>query len=123
MAYQTFEELEVYKAARELRKKIYQLIRKLPEEEKFNLTSQMKRASTSMTNNVAEGHGRYHYQENIQFCRQSRGSACEIIDDLNICIDEAYFPEASLSELKSEAYRVIKLLNGYIAYLKKRKGE
>ncbi len=51
MAYQTFEELEVYKSARELRKKIYQLIRKLPEEEKFNLAGQMRRASTSMTNN------------------------------------------------------------------------
>ncbi len=73
--------------------------------------------------NRAEGHGRYHYQENIQFCRQSRGSVCEIIDDLNICIDEAYFPEESMSVLKSEAYRVIKLLNGYIAYLKKKKGE
>lgn len=73
--------------------------------------------------NRAEGHGRYHYQENIQFCRQSRGSMCEIIDDLNICMDEVYFPEGSLSELKSEAYGVIKLLNGYIAYLKKRKGE
>ena len=45
----------------------------LPEEEKYNLSSQMRRAAVSITANIAEGYGRYHYQENIQFCRQSRG--------------------------------------------------
>ena len=84
MAYQSFEELEVYQLARELRKEIYSLTKKLPVEEKFNLAGQMRRAATSLTNNIAEGHGRYHYQENIQFCRQSRGSLMELIDDLNI---------------------------------------
>ncbi len=74
MQFKTFEDLEVYKAAREFRKKIYRLIKKLLGEEKFNLVGQMRRAATSLTNNLAEGYGRYHYQENIQFCRQSRGS-------------------------------------------------
>jgi four helix bundle protein len=69
----TFEELEVYKLAREFRKEIGKLIKKLPEVEKYNLKSQMRRAKLSVTNNIAEGYGRYHYQENIQFCRQSRG--------------------------------------------------
>lgn len=82
MPYQFFEELEVYQLAREFRKEIYLLIKKLPVEEKFNLAGQMRRAATSLTNNIAEGHGRYHYQENIQFCRQSRGSLMELIDDL-----------------------------------------
>ena len=54
----------------EFRKKIYELINKLPPEEKYNLNQQMRRAVTSITNNTAKGHGRYHYQENIQFCRQ-----------------------------------------------------
>lgn len=65
---------------------------------------QMRRASTSVTNNIAEGHGRYHYQENTQFCRQSRGSVAELIDDLNICLDEGRLGEASVNELKAEAY-------------------
>lgn len=119
----TFENLEVYKSAREFRKKIYKLIKNLPDEEKFNLASQMRRAATSLTNNIAEGHGRYHYQENIQFCRQSRGSLSELIDDLNICLDEQYFPEDYLNNLKQEAYDINKRLNGYISYLKKRKQE
>jgi len=121
MGYKTFEELEVYKAAREFRKKIYQLIKELPPEEKYNLDNQMRRAALSLTNNVAEGHGRYNYQENIQFCRISRGSLMELIDDLNVCIDEKYFPIDYLKDLKEEGYRINKMLNGYIAYLKKRK--
>ena len=120
MGYKSFEELEVYKAAREFRKKIYKLIKGLPPEEKYNLDGQMRRASVSLTNNIAEGHGRYHFQENMQFCRISRGSLMELIDDLNTCIDEKYFTIDYLEELKVEGYTVNKMLNGYIAYLKKR---
>ena len=123
MSYKTFEELEVYKAAREFRKEIYRLIKKLPTEEKYNLAGQMRRAALSLTNNIAEGHGRFFFQENIQFCRISRGSLMELIDDLNTCIDEKYFEKSYLEELKDEGYRINKMLNGYIGYLKKRKTE
>ena len=123
MGYKSFEDLEVYKAAREYRKKIYKLAKELPPEEKYNLAGQMRRAVLSLSNNLAEGHGRYHFQENIQFCRVSRGSLMELIDDLNVCIDEEYFPLDYLEELKEEGYRINKMLNGYIAYLKRRKNE
>ena len=53
MGYKSFEELEVYKAAREFRKKIYQLVKELPAEEKYNLAGQMRRASLSLTNDIA----------------------------------------------------------------------
>jgi four helix bundle protein len=121
MGYKSFEELEVYKSAREFRKKIYKLIEGLPPEEKYSLAGQMRRAALSLTNNIAEGHGRFFYQENIQFCRISRGSLMELIDDLNTCIDEKYFPLDYLEELKREGYRINKILNGYIGYLKRRK--
>ena len=114
MEFKTFEDLEVYKAAREFRKRIYKLVRRLPNEEKYCLADQMRRAAISLTNNIAEGYGRYHYKENIQYCRQSRGSLCELIDDLKLCIDEEYFREDSLNELKSKASHVHKLLNGAI---------
>jgi four helix bundle protein len=115
-----FEDLEVYRKARESRKKIFALIKRLPADEKFNLVSQMRRAATSLTNNIAEGHGRFHYQENIQFLRQARGSLEELMDDLNICIDEQYFPEAEMNELKSQGYDLLRRMNGYIAYLRNR---
>ncbi len=68
----------------------------------------MRRAKLSMTNNIAEGFGRYHYQENIQFCRQSRGSISELIDDFNECYDEGYIDQTHREKLKSDAYRLIK---------------
>jgi four helix bundle protein len=121
MSSYSFEDLEVYKLAREFRKKIFGLIKRLPSEEKFNLGTQMRRAATSLTNNIAEGHGRYHYQENIQYLRQSRGSLEELLDDLNICLDESYVESGELTSMKTEASRLLHRINGYIAYLRRRK--
>jgi four helix bundle protein len=117
----SFENLDVYKAARQYRVKIYKLTHQLPEHEKFNLVSQMRKAALSLTNNVVEGHGRYHWQENIQFVRQSRGSLEELLDDLNTCLDEKYAEEILLEGLKREGYELLKKMNGYIKYLKERK--
>ncbi|MCK5287530.1 MAG: four helix bundle protein [Candidatus Omnitrophica bacterium] len=119
----SFETLEVYILAREFRKEIYKLLNKLPKEEKYSLCDQMRRAAVSLTNNIAEGHGRFHYQENIQFLRHSRGSLEELIDDLNVCIDEKYFDLEFLEEVKQKAFKVLKKLNGYIKYLKGKKEE
>jgi len=65
--YQTFEDLEVYQVARGFRKTMYQVAKRLPEEEKFALTNQIRRAAVSVTNNIAEGHGRFHFLEQIRF--------------------------------------------------------
>lgn len=78
----------------------------------------MRRAAVSLTNGIAEGHGRFHYQENIQFLRQSRGSLKELIDDINVCIDENYYDSKRLNNLKQEGYELLKKLNGYIKYLR-----
>ena len=64
--------------AREFRKRVYRLVKHLPPEEKYALANQVRRAAISVINNIAEGHGRWHYQENIQFCRVSRGSVDEV---------------------------------------------
>ncbi len=76
--------------ASEFSRKVAELIKKLPANERNKLKDQMTRARRSITNNLAEGYGRFHYQENIQYCRQSRGSICEIIYDLIECRDENY---------------------------------
>jgi four helix bundle protein len=121
--YKTFEDLEVYIIAREFRKKMYALARELPEYEKYNLANQIRRAAVSLTNCIAEEHGRFHYQENIQFLRQSRGSLQELIDNINVCADENYADLNRLSKLKEEGYALLKKLNGYIKYLRKCKEE
>ena len=67
-----FTDLKVWQLGRELRQQVYKLTRKFPAEEKFGLASQLQRAAISITANIAEGFGRYSYQENIQFCRTAR---------------------------------------------------
>ena len=112
------DDFELYKLAREFRKKVYKLIKQLPSE-RYCLDPQMRRAIVSVTNNIAEGHGRWHYLENIQFCRISKGSVEEILDDINVCLDEGYGEKEYNEELKEEGYFLIEKVNGYIAYLRK----
>jgi len=121
MDIKTFEDLDVWKLARDLRREIYKITKTYPKEETFRLVDQMRRAAISSTANIAEGFGRFHFQENIQFCRQSRGSLYEIIDHLITSNDEGYLPDEKYESLKSHTYRTIKVLNGYIAMLKKKK--
>ena len=113
------DDFELYQTARAFRRKIYQVVRRLPPAEKYALDPQMRRGAISITNNIAEGHGRWHFQENTRFCRISRGSLDEVIDDLNICIDEHYGDLEALESLKDEAYGLIARINGYIGYLQK----
>jgi four helix bundle protein len=120
-AFRTFEDLEVYKKAREFRKSMYAVSRKLPTFEKYDLGSQIRRASVSLTNNIAEGHGKYHYLEQIKFQLQARGSLEELIDDLNVCEDEGYLLEDDIRTLKERAREVQRLISGYVRYLRDQK--
>lgn len=119
----TIEELEVYKLARIFRKEIAGFVKLLPHEEKYRLIDQILRSSRSITANIAEGYGRFHYQENIQFCRQARGSLIETYDHLTCALDEGYITTEVFYFYKEKYSILLKLLNGYIAYLKKRKLE
>jgi len=75
----TFEDLDVWKVCRELRTQIATIARTFPKEEQYRLRDQLIRASWSVTANLAEGYGRFHYAENMQFARQARGSLSEFI--------------------------------------------
>src|SRR5213080_3706953 len=98
--FRTFEDLEVYQVAREFRKKMYGVTRTLPDFEKFDLASQIRRAAVSLTNNIAEGHGRYHFADQVRFFLGSRGSLQELIDDVNVCADEKYLEMEQIDRLK-----------------------
>ena len=119
--FKTFEDLEVYKLSREFRKAMYGVARRLPGFEKFELASQIRRAAVSLTNNIAEGHGRYHYLEQIRFILIARGSLEELIDALNICEDETYLDVAEISELRQKAWLIHRVMAGYLRYLRERK--
>ncbi len=109
-----FTDLLAWKLGRELRRKAYELTRKFPAEEKHVLAAQLRRAAISVTANLAEGYGRYSYQENMQFCRHARGSAYEVRDHLTSALDEGHISKSEWQETEELAKRVILLLNGYI---------
>ncbi|MEQ8927017.1 MAG: four helix bundle protein [Fulvivirga sp.] len=117
----SFEDLECWKHCKELRSFTKPIISKFPKEEKFRLYDQIIRAVRSTTNNIAEGYGRFHYQENIQFCRVSRGSLFELIDHFIIAEEENYISNETLLEIKLKINRCLAILNGYINYLRKAK--
>jgi four helix bundle protein len=99
---------------------MYATTRRLPDFEKYDLASQIRRAAVSLTNNMAEGHGRYHYPDQIRFFLHSRGSLEELMDDLNICLDENYISSNDVAKLKEQALGVLNLINGYLRYLRGR---
>ncbi|SRR6266568_2093336 len=117
-----FKDLEAWKQARELRKLAYQLAKRLPAEEKYALGSQLRRASLSVTANIAEGFGRFSYRENIQYCRQARASAFEIRDHLTTAYDAGYVSKKEGLAADGLAQRVIQILNGYIRSTRRREG-
>jgi four helix bundle protein len=119
--YNDFRDLEVWKRCRDIRKQIWVLLRDFPEEEKYRLSDQMIRASRSSTACITEGYGRYHYQENIQFCCQSRGSLYELIDHILVGEECEYIDHGVSQTIIDEIKTSIVVLNGYIRYLKKRK--
>ncbi|MFC5193179.1 four helix bundle protein [Algoriphagus aquatilis] len=100
MSIKTFEDLEVWKKAREVRLFVQKLVRKFPSEEKYALAIQIRKSSRSITNNIAEGYGRFFYQENIQFCRISRGSLTETLDHMIVAFDEDYISEFDLAAFR-----------------------
>jgi four helix bundle protein len=116
-----FVDLETYRMARDLRKDAYRISANFPKTETFGLTSQLRRAAISVAANIAEGFGRFSYQENIQFCRQSRASVYELRDHLITANDEGYVSGEDFSRLNEKAFSVIRLLNGYIRATKARK--
>ncbi|WP_215226301.1 four helix bundle protein [Echinicola shivajiensis] len=115
----SFEELEVWEKARDLRVFVSSVIGDFPIEEKFMLVSQVKKSSRSIGSNIAEGFGRFHYQENIQFCRQARGSLFETLDHMIVAFDEGFITIENLNDYREYHSECLKLLNGHISYLKK----
>jgi four helix bundle protein len=119
--FSSFEELEAWKECRKLRQMIAILVKSFPEYEKFILTDQILRSSKSGCANISEGHGRYHYQENIQFCRIARGSLSETHNHLTDALDEKYITNEEFEIHVNQLKLCTRLLNGYINYLEKQK--
>jgi len=117
----SFADLETRKQARKIRVYISALVKTFPIEEKYRLTDQIIRSSRSIGNNISEGNGRFHYQDNIRFCMMARVSFSETLDHLMIALDESIVSEEVITKFQPEYESCLRLLNGYIQYLKNKK--
>lgn len=116
------EGLEVWRKAHELMLFIHtKIVPLLPREEKWNLADQLRRSSKSVAANIAEGYGRFYYQDNVRFCYNARGSLTETISHLIAARDLNYVSIELYQTGRKLADEVYRLLNGYIAYLKRSK--
>ncbi len=109
-------ELDLWKEAKALVKAIYLLTRKFPDEEKWGLTQQMRRAAISIPSNIAEGIGRNHNKDVIQFLYISRGSLYELQTQLHLALDLEYITQDMLNEIILSCDHTGKLLAGFINY-------
>ncbi|NVK53930.1 MAG: four helix bundle protein [Flavobacteriaceae bacterium] len=116
----SFEDLICWQKAYQLKRRLKSdVLSKLPRTEQYELRSQILRATRSSTANIAEGWGRFHYLDSNKFYYNSRGSLAEILDHLIEARDDKYISVELFTELKSQLLETIRVLNGYIFYLKR----
>ncbi len=112
----SYTELEVWKQTKDLVKEIYLATGCFPKEELFGLTSQMRRCSVSIPSNIAEGCGRNHTKDSIQFFFIARGSLYELETQLHLSYDLNFIDKNKLEKLLNHLLHSRKLLNGFIRY-------
>lgn len=115
----SFYDLEVWKKSRMVRNEILQLVTSFPVEEKYRLADQLTRSVRSIAACIAEGHGRYTLKDQIHYCIMARGSVSESLNHLIDAFDQGYINDDILKKNKDKLTEIYKMLNGYIAYLKK----
>ena len=119
---QGLETLEAWKKARAFSLVVYkEVLPQLPADEKWHLNQQIRRSAQSVPANLAEGHGRFYYQDNVRFCYIARGSLTETYTHLLLARDLGYISSGLFDRLKSQIEELIRIINGYIAYLKRSK--
>ncbi len=122
MTVMNLDKLEVWVRAKDFALVIYEeVVPHMPADEKWNLTQQLKRAAQSIPANIAEGHGRYHFLDNVRFCYIARGSLTEVQSHMALAHELGYLPDEIYEHLTTHAESIGKQLNNYIAYLKRSK--
>lgn len=116
-----FTSLEAWKLSHVLMLEVYEFAKHFPAEEKYERCDQLKRSVSSISANIAEGHGRYYFLENISFCRKARGSLYETKNHIIAARDLKQLDAGTSNRLIEKCDTIRKVLNGYIRYLYKQK--
>ena len=114
-----FKKLAIWTKASELSKEVYLITRKLPDDEKFGLVSQMRRASVSIPSNIAEGTSRNSETDYKRFLEFAIGSAFELETQLVIAHTIGYLNQEEVDKLQNEIVALEKQINALISVLKR----
>lgn len=114
-----FEDLEVWKEAHHLALEIYRITKHFPKEELYGLTSQLRRAAVSISANISEAFGRYHFKEKVNFYLNSRGSVSEVQNFLILARDLGFIDTQTCRKLVQKGSEISQLLNGLIRSIRK----
>jgi len=119
----SYQELEVWKQAKDLVRVVYDLTKKFPKDEQFGLTNQLRRAAVSIPSNIAEGCGRNHFKDSLQLFFISRGSLYEVETQILISFDLGYINNEDLKIIIEKINSGKRLLNGFINYFQSRSNQ
>jgi len=115
--FKKFEEIECWKKARELTRRIYEVSGKGNFAKDFGLKDQIRRAAVSIMSNIAEGHDRSGRGEFVQFLANAKGSAAEVRCQLYVAFDQDYIKEKEFESLTDLAIEISRMLAGLMNYL------
>ena len=116
-----FEDLDCYKLALEVMAKIHSFSKTLPPEEKFDLYTQIRRSSKSVTGNIGEAYGRYHYLDSLRFYSIARGELNETLAHLINAKVLGYLEQAGFEELYILIRQAEQSLNGFMSYIRRQR--
>lgn len=119
MSEKDYKNLEVWRESRKLVSVVYKIVQSFPEEEKYGLSSQLKRAAISVPSNIAEGIARNHNKETKQFFYIAKGSIYEIETQMYLALDLNLINQDQADKIFIQLTLVRKLLIGFIKYLEK----
>jgi len=109
-----FYDLDAWKKGHLLVLKIYEITSDFPRDELYGITSQLRRAASSITANIAEGFARYHFKDKVRFYYNSRGSVAEVQNFLLLAKDLKYIDLEICKKLGEKCNEIGKLINGLI---------
>jgi len=117
-----FEKLWVWQKAHSLMIEIHEICKRLPYHERFKIKDQLERSSASVTNNIAEGHTSYYYQDKIKAFNVARKEAGESQNQIRTLQAKGYLVKEKADEIVGRYEEVIRGINGYISWVRKKKG-
>lgn len=117
-----FERLWVWQKAHAFMIEVHQICQKLPRHERFKIRDQIERSSSSVADNIAEGHSSYYYQEKIKGFNTARKEAGETQNHIRSLQGKGYIDKTIADNIIGRYEEVIRGINGYINWVRKKKG-